>query len=410
MAPTATFPNGFTCEPDYVNHDLSVSLDSSNAFEGPEKLLEIWFAPDAQSLPCGSSANGLRSVPLAEVENLLDLVNCKVLSKISTDEMDAYVLSESSLFVYPHKIVLKTCGTTTTLLCLAKLLELANEYISWPGDFKSIHRIFYSRRCFMFPSRQNEIHQSWDNELAFLNKFFHKKSSKAYIVGDMSHDHWYLYLNGTEEGMAANPGSSYLLSPVNSINSAEAACLKSGDCDETFELLMTELDQKQCENFVMANHLNEFPTMDPAHEDYGHLLGQKTMAKTKLDRLFGNAEAKHDAFAFTPCGFSSNSIVDEKYYYTFHVTPEDGWSYASFETNVPGRNKLKLMNSVLDVFKPGKFCLVFFREDEQNAVKGKVSDFDLLKNCKIAGYNRVDKIAYDLKLNYRCLYSYFERA
>jgi S-adenosylmethionine decarboxylase len=56
---------------------------------------------------------------------MLDLVNCQVLSIIESRNVDAYLLSESSMFVFPHKLVLKTCGTTTLLCGLPRMLELA---------------------------------------------------------------------------------------------------------------------------------------------------------------------------------------------------------------------------------------------------------------------------------------------
>jgi S-adenosylmethionine decarboxylase len=58
---------------------------------------------------------------------------------------DAYVLSESSLFVWPFKMMLKTCGTTTLLRCLPRLLKytaLLGLELEWVG---------YSRKNYSFP-------------------------------------------------------------------------------------------------------------------------------------------------------------------------------------------------------------------------------------------------------------------
>ena len=73
---------------------------------------------------------------------------CCIVSARSNESLDAYVLSESSLFVYPDKAVLKTCGTTKLLDAVPLLLELA------AGLGLTCSRCKYSRASFLFPDSQ----------------------------------------------------------------------------------------------------------------------------------------------------------------------------------------------------------------------------------------------------------------
>jgi S-adenosylmethionine decarboxylase len=77
--------------------------DSPGPFEGPEKLLELWFAPSEQDvvdrqleLKGGRKGNpkwtGLRQVERSVWDSMLDEVQCKVLSVIDGEEVDAYLL------------------------------------------------------------------------------------------------------------------------------------------------------------------------------------------------------------------------------------------------------------------------------------------------------------------------------
>lgn len=72
------------------------SQHASPPFEGPEKLLEIWFAPSAADVPDSNTApdgrSGLRKVDRKIWEEMLDIVQCKVLNMIQGEEMDAYLL------------------------------------------------------------------------------------------------------------------------------------------------------------------------------------------------------------------------------------------------------------------------------------------------------------------------------
>lgn len=72
------------------------------------------------------------------------------------------------MFVWPHKLILKTCGTTTLLLGIPTLLRIASETCG----FKGVWRCFYSRKTFMFPDRQRGPHKDWNAEMAFLDKLF----------------------------------------------------------------------------------------------------------------------------------------------------------------------------------------------------------------------------------------------
>lgn len=77
------------------------AADATCPFEGPEKLLEIWFAPgpfgpagdvDASEGIRKDRRDGLRKVKRDVWEAMLDIVQCKVLSVIHGTEMDAYLL------------------------------------------------------------------------------------------------------------------------------------------------------------------------------------------------------------------------------------------------------------------------------------------------------------------------------
>ena len=109
-------------------------------FEGSEKRLEVDFAPTAGS--------GLRSLNRTQLDQLLEDAGCCIVSDRHNDQFDAYVLSESSLFVFPHKMVLKTCGTTKILHAIPLLLQLAASTGCCPKRCK------YSRASFLYPHFQ----------------------------------------------------------------------------------------------------------------------------------------------------------------------------------------------------------------------------------------------------------------
>ncbi|KAK9416032.1 putative adenosylmethionine decarboxylase [Seiridium unicorne] len=249
-----------------INHDVAADLDSSNAFEGPEKLLEVWFAPSADALPAGVKPDGLKAVPADVWVPMLDEVHCKVLSVVNSEHIDAYLLSESSMFVFPHKLILKTCGTTTLLWGLKRLLRIAAREAGFPfHNVESLddeqvaatpYRVFYSRKNFLYPEKQPLPHRSWGQEIKFLDDMFDHGS--AYMVGKMNGDHWYLYITSPQANLTPPRTPDEERTPTTrtrhrkiptGLASAFDGTAESND--ETLEILMTDLDAENAKQFYL---------------------------------------------------------------------------------------------------------------------------------------------------------------
>ncbi|KAL8688076.1 MAG: hypothetical protein Q9218_005919, partial [Villophora microphyllina] len=266
-------PKGYTFSPSSyngtplvtINREATVDLDSTNSFEGPEKLLEVWFSASPSSLPEASRPGGLKSVPSEEWKEMLDLVNCKVLSIVESEHVDAYLLSESSMFVFPHKLILKTCGTTTLLRGLPKILEIAALVAKFPQSLANVacgtataavpYRVFYSRKNFLFPDRQLGPHRSWRDEVKSLDRLF--LGGSAYLIGKMNGEHWYLYL--TEPNTMLTPPATpdreqptkVLDLPGSRVTGSACSIGEEQGQDETLELLMTDLNPDNAQQFYL---------------------------------------------------------------------------------------------------------------------------------------------------------------
>jgi S-adenosylmethionine decarboxylase len=477
---------------------------------GPEKLLEVWFAPGADALPPGTKQNGLKAVAGETWKDMLDLVNCKVLSVIDSEHVDAYLLSESSMFVFPHKLILKTCGTTTLLLGLRRMLRIAALDAGFPhtgrsNDLKTIatpYRVFYSRKNFLFPDKQHGPHRSWKEEVKFLDNMF--TGGSAYMVGKMNGDHWYLYLT--------NPNSTLTppRTPENNRPETETKILSLpaslalgqgalGADDETLEILMTDLDPGNAKQFYLENasavaedkyakrakearreaveslgnlspeNVNPltlsgttagstddtFDVFSQTSSDHGtftpdddvdfpeelstegHALGTVVSEACGLSEVYPTSrypDARVDAYLFTPCGFSANGVIPAPdqagtatHYFTVHVTPEPQCSYASFETNVPGRQRgretVEVIEHVVNIFKPGRFSVTLFEAKansfevrESGLMSGSMVDIKAVESGrirsakmeKIKGYRRIERIVHDFD-GYDLVFRYYER-
>lgn len=268
-------PSSFNGTPQLtINREATFDLESSNHFEGPEKLLELWLAPSPSGLPASAGSRGLMAVPAEVWNEMLDLVHCKVLSVVESDHVDAYLLSESSMFIYPHKLVLKTCGITTLLCGIPKMLEIAALRAGFPHTSSppinglaataAIHRVFYSRKNFIYPDGQRGPHRSWRDEVRALDRLF--RGGSAYMIGKMNGEHWYLYItepdttSSTESSKPTKGSNGHAHATPAAFNTQSGSAsetehgAKSGDDeDETLEILMTDLDEGNAKQFYLEH-------------------------------------------------------------------------------------------------------------------------------------------------------------
>ena len=264
----------------------------------------------------------------------------------------------------------------------------------------------------MFPERQVGPHREWKREVEFLDNIFH--NGAAYTIGKVNADHWLLYITSLDT-----------ISPsIPKIHS-----------DYTIEILMSGLSSKARQSFFFTDPMDDTPSAQ----------GAAISEQIGISQIFPPSLTTLDSYAFQPCGYSSNALVEcgpkslkngfvhepinslsqpdlhGEGYYTIHVTPEEGWSYASFECNIPLScstsshqenfpNVKTLIKRVVNIFQPGRITLNLFMSSEDNdtettsaADAAQRAFKDALTECASLGkpneiwrvYQRMDKINYE---------------
>lgn len=298
-------------------------------FEGPEKRLELWFSTKGSSsfTPYIWHHQDLRRIPRVEWGNILALVKCSILSVKSNAHFDAYLLSESSLFVYPQRIILKTCGTTTPLHALEAILHMVAEFIS----AVVVDRVFYSRKPFFFPERQVAPYTSFEEEAQFLDLHFTNAQSEfaSYTTRKIEHDLWYFYMaRRVRDGKSSFDGQ----------RGPRAV-------GTTLELMMTGLPRENMAPFMGGK--------SSRIKDAGAPLA----LSSGISEFVEGTEI--DEFAFDPSGYSCNGLLDATYL-TVHITPQPHCSFVSFETNEVCDDYSLLVSRVLATFCPLSCTLALF--------------------------------------------------
>lgn len=261
-------------------------------FEGSEKKVEVIV---------NDTIPALRSLEREFWGEMVKKANAEIISEISNDLCDAYLLSESSLFVWDDRFLMLTCGTTT-------LIESVVYFVDTYGE-NAIEFFIYQRKN---EYKSNLQLTSVEEDLAKLRE---RLPMNAYRLGYLdSHHHYLMHYD---------------------------KAYKPLDSDHTSELLMYHIRGEVAQYLRSANQ-----TVQKIRE---HLC---------LDSLFSGFVL--DDFAFSPCGYSINAIKGDKYA-TIHITPEENSSYVSLETNLNLSAEYEyIYKKTIAILKPKSWDFVSF--------------------------------------------------
>ncbi|ESE42705.1 adenosylmethionine decarboxylase [Shewanella decolorationis] len=271
-------------------------------FEGAEKKLEIRLTPNMVSL---------RQQECGFWSTLVACANAEILSTIRNPACDAYLLSESSLFVWDDKILLLTCGNST-------LVDAACHFINAVG-VEHIAALCYQRKNEYQAQLQST---SFVDDIAQLRTLI---PGKAFRVGHLDSHHHYLF------------------------------CTDNLFCIDNQAMLSTET----CLELMMYHIRGELA-------DYLKLPTQTEQGiyqRLGLQQLF--PDFQFDMHCFQPTGFSLNGIRGADYI-TLHITPSTGQgdsSYVSFETNLDLTvYPYPLVAQMIKLFMPSSWDLIRFNQ------------------------------------------------
>lgn len=308
----------------------SASMAKAKGFEGPEKRLEVIVRGK------GLSAGGLRQAPQSTWEDVISILKAQIVSKVSNEHLDAYVLTESSLFVYPHKIILITCGTTILLSALPAVLDVIARYsleVEWAS---------FMRKNFSFPSEQIGTHATMNAEYTMMKSHFPR--GRPFILGPIDSDHYYTYV----------------------YDDIHRPCVEA---DTQISMTMYDMKPEVAKHFYSDKFLSGEDTA-PIRK------------ATQLDTLVDGWIVQD--LQFEPCGYSVNAIRDGAYQ-TMHITPEDHCSFASYETNMSTDDVVAQLVKVLAVFGPQRFTAVVLA-DPQCPLGEKLAKGEPLGLSDVPGY------------------------
>ncbi|WP_426370396.1 adenosylmethionine decarboxylase [Pseudocolwellia sp. HL-MZ7] len=233
-------------------------------FEGSEKKVEVIIKDIGFSL--------INDVNDEFWYQLVDKANAKILSCIQNDVCKAFILSESSLFVWHNRFIILTCGVTH--------LVNAIEYFIQEQGVDVIEHLSYQRKNEYYSHAQPSC---FGDDVKVLTQYI---KGKALRFGEMDSHHTFLFYNDTDTQLK----------------------------HKSYELLTYQISEeasnKLTDTQISADEIRIFLQLDTLLP--GFIL---------------------DDHMFKPYGYSVNAIKEDKYL-TIHITPQAESSYVSFESNI----------------------------------------------------------------------------
>lgn len=273
-------------------------------YEGSEKKAEVHINKKEISL--------LREFDDAFWHKLVEASQAKVLSKIVNSDCSAYLLSESSLFVWHDRFSIITCGETRTVNAVDFFIEHVGK--------NAVAQITYQRKNEYFSHAQPT---SFHDDVKFLSKLV---KGKAYRFGDLDGHHCFLF--------------QQLISKSSDLGKGSKESSKKAVPKHNKEVSGASFPEKSYE--YMAYHIAESALKTLCNVNVSNL---EIRAFLEVDALLPDFII--DDFVFTPAGYSLNAIKG-KSYLTIHVTPQSDSSYISAEANFDFFDHLPVFTKILN--------------------------------------------------------------
>lgn len=228
--------------------------------------------------------------------------DAEILSSIQNSSIKAYLLSESSLFIWQDKLLLITCGNT-------KLVNAA-LFIQKQLGKQQIATLVFQRHQALKPHLQAS---SFEQDTFLLEKLFNGQQQhwRDDYQGDL-----FIFGDITKNTMPTQ--HIYMLHGLR------------GDLAES-------LQQKSSDKAII-------------------------LEKLQLEHFFNDLTIDH--FSFDPKGYSLNAVRGNDYL-TIHLTPEQLSTYLSIETSFPDSQCIDFINHLHTLFSPERTKKMHFKGIEK---------------------------------------------